>query len=126
MDSNTSNTDNKQYCKGCEKILSFSLFITNGKPYRTCNICRFQNNAQKSTCKQKLNGFNTEITDQMPIEYDDFGDFMSGIFDAFEDTANSEKESENKENEINPKFKFSCMVNIIALKVMIKNELIIL
>ena len=106
MNSNTSNIDNiQQYCKGCEKKLAPSLFITNGKSYRTCNICRLQNKASYQRHKQQSNA-----EDQVLIELDDFSD---KIFDAFENTISS---IENKENETNTKFRFSSIVNIVTLK----------
>ena len=47
MDSKTltnNNIDNiQQYCKGCEKNLSTSFFVTNENSYRTCNVCHIQN-----------------------------------------------------------------------------------
>ncbi len=108
---NTNNTDNtQQYCKGCEKILTSSLFITNGKPYRTCSNCRLQNKASYYRKKQ-LKSPNADTTDQMPIEFDDLSDFISKIFDEYENAVNNE----NKENEANLKFQISCTVNIITL-----------
>src|SRR5687767_11348376 len=107
-----SNTDNWQYCKGCEKNLTTSLFTTNGKTYRTCSICRLQNKARK----QQLKSSNADNTDQMLIEFDDLSDFISVILDAFENTANNERDSENKENEAKSKFTLSCSVNIVALE----------
>jgi hypothetical protein len=60
---------------------------------------------------------NADNTDNMPIEFDDLSDFISKIFDEFENTTNSKK-TENKENEVNIKFRFSfsCTVNISILK----------
>jgi len=91
--------DNRQYCKGCEKILTPSLFITNGKSYRTCEICRFQNKANYQRRKQQA--------DQILIEFDDLSDFMYNII---------EGEYENKENETNTKIKFSFTINIVTLE----------
>jgi GTPase Era involved in 16S rRNA processing len=102
------NTDNRQYCKGCEKNLASSLFITNGKSYHTCNNCHLQNKANYQRRKQQ----DTDQLDQMPIEFDDLSDFIFNIFD----TINSERKCENKENETNTKFEFSSTVNIAALK----------
>ena len=99
--------NNQQYCKRCEKNLPPDLFITNGKPYRTCNICRIQN---KAIYQRKLQQMNAN-TDQIVIDFYDFSDFLSN---AFENVANSEKE--NQENKENLKFIFSCTINIIALE----------
>ena len=68
------------------------------------------------THKQQLKSFNVDNTDQMLIEFNDLSDFISKIFDAFENTANNERDSEYKENEANPEFKFFCSVNIDILE----------
>ena len=52
----------------------------------------------------------------MLIEFNDLSYFISKIFDAFENTANNERDSENKENEANSEFKFFCSVNINTLE----------
>src|SRR5688500_3315223 len=93
---NTDNSDNiQQICKGCEKSLPSSLFITNGKSYRTCSHCRSQNKASYYR-KQQLKSLNAGTIDYMPIEFDDLNDFISKIFDEFNNTMNNEKDSENK------------------------------
>ena len=105
--------NNQQYCKGCEKNLPSDLFITNGKPYCTCNICCIQN---KVIYQWKLQQMNAN-TDQIVIDFYDFSDFLSN---AFENVANSE---ENKED-LN--FIFSCTINITALEGDPKKKLVIL
>lgn len=100
------NIDNdQQYCKGCEKNLPSNLFITNKKPYRTCNICRNQNKAVHQRKSQQSS------TDQIPIEFYDLSDFLSS---AFENATNNEEETQ--ENKENLKFIFSCTINIITLE----------
>src|SRR4051812_3390121 len=119
MESVTNNDNMQQYCKGCEKLLTSSLFITNRKPFRTCSNCRLLNktNYQQKLIYKQLNGSsNADFTDHMPIEIDDLNDFISKVLDEFENTTNSEKESENKENEAILTFRFSCIVNIITLE----------
>src|ERR1051325_6323163 len=96
-------TGSKQRCKGCEKNVPFSLFITNEKSYKTCNTCRTQN---KAFYRQKLQKSN----DQILIEFNDLGDYLSEVFDALENEA-----IENQENEENV-FAFSCAINIITLE----------
>lgn len=118
MDSKTltnNNIDNiQQYCKGCEKNLPTSFFVTNENFYRTCSVCRVQNkevHQRKSIYKQQLNNPNANIANQTPIELielHNFGDFMSEIFNIFE--------NENKENTENLKFEFSCIVNTVTLE----------
>ena len=66
---------------------------------------------RKSIYKQQLNDPNANIANQTPIELielHNFGDFMSEIFNIFED--------ENKENTENLKFEFSCIVNTVTLE----------
>ena len=95
--------DSQQWCKGCEKNVPSSLFITNGKSYKTCNICRAQN---KAFYRQKSQKFND---DQILIEFYDLSDFISEVFNEFENEA-----TENQENE--DVFAFSCTTNIITLE----------
>jgi hypothetical protein len=112
----TDNCDNtQQICKGCEKSLSSSLFITNGKFYRTCSNCRLQSKMNYYR-KQQLKSPNADIIDRMPIEFDDLNDYISGIFDEFDNTISNEERSENKENEANLAFRFFCTVKITTLK----------
>jgi hypothetical protein len=93
----------QQYCKGCEKNVSSSLFISVKRSYHTCNNCRIQNKAVYQRKSQKLN-------DQTLIEFYDFSDYLSETLDSFENTVMEDKE--NEENIIT----FSCTVNIITLE----------
>ncbi|CAB4424116.1 unnamed protein product [Rhizophagus irregularis] len=106
------NIDNEyQYCKGCEKNLSSSLFITDKRSYRTCITCRIQNKEQKLVRKQKVNA---EDADQIPIELTDLCEILSEILDPFENIERDE--NENQENVENHEFTFSCTVNIAILE----------
>ena len=102
------NINNKQqYCKGCENNFPPNSFTANGKSYRTCNTCRFQDKAayqRKLLYKQQ----NDADNDQMIIEFHEFHDFLADSFDNIEN-------NENKENRENLEFKFSCTVNINTL-----------
>jgi hypothetical protein len=93
-----------QRCKGCEKTLPLNLFVINGKSYRTCNTCRIKN---KESYQKKKQQIYAGITDQSPIEFIELYDLLSEIY---------ERESENKENVVNPEFIFSCTINIATLE----------
>ncbi len=101
------NTNNKrQYCKGCKNTLPPSSFTTNGKSYRTCNTCRFQN---KTVYQRKKQQNPDADDDQIIIEFHDFHDFLANSFGNIEN-------NKNQENKENLEFKFSCTVNINTLE----------
>ncbi|POG62711.1 hypothetical protein GLOIN_2v1882688 [Rhizophagus irregularis DAOM 181602=DAOM 197198] len=97
-----------QYCKGCERNLPLSVFITSKKSYKYCITCREQGKKAYQQHKQQTNA---ETGNQISIELNELYEFLPKILDAFE-----KEESENQENIGNQELAFSCTINIVTLE----------
>ncbi|PKY53552.1 hypothetical protein RhiirA4_547713 [Rhizophagus irregularis] len=97
-----------QYCKGCERNLPLSVFITSKKSYKCCITCREQG---KKAYQQRKQQTNAETGNQISIELNELYEFLPEILDAFE-----KEESENQENIGNQELAFSCTINIVTLE----------
>ncbi|CAG8638053.1 14494_t:CDS:1 [Racocetra fulgida] len=105
----TIDDNNKKSCSGCDKILPIESFIINKKTYQTCNICRAQNKLYKQNT-------NNEQSFDTLIDIHELIDVISQEFDTVENSVNNKVQSNNKENQDDVTFTFSCSVNINELE----------
>ncbi|CAB4392903.1 unnamed protein product [Rhizophagus irregularis] len=98
----TTNDNNKQYCKGCEKTLPLNLFTVNGKSFRTCNTWRVQN---KEVYQRKMMQNNADV-DRVMVDFHDFDDYIADLFENMNNSTNKE----------NHEFKLSCTIKSTRLE----------